>query len=230
MASSAQIVKAYREWKNAGRRCLAEALLAEHQARDGRRLRSPENPDCWDPDRTGVLWGRQRHTLDMELFVPNSWLTSLYLAALKAASRMAEAVGEDAFARQCAELAAKGGAWVDENLFNGRYYTQKLDLSDRSALEPFDQGRKAGVLRDSFMQAYWSDEYRQIKYQIGEGCLTDQILGQWHADIAGLGDLLDPPKVSTALKSTFARELSSSRSAIISIRAGFTLMRMRPAS
>ena len=57
-------------------------------------------------------------------------------------------------------------------------------------LEPFDQGRKAGVLRDSFMEAYWSEEYGEIKYQIGDGCLTDQILGQWHADIAGLGDLL----------------------------------------
>jgi uncharacterized protein (DUF608 family) len=139
----------------------------------------------------------------MELFGPNSWLTSLYLAALKAASRMAEAVGEKAFAAQCAELAAKGRAWVDDNLFNGRYYAQKLALSDRSALEPFDEGRKAGVLRESFMEAYWSDEYRQIKYQIGEGCLTDQILGQWHADIAGLGDLLDADHVATALQSVF---------------------------
>jgi hypothetical protein len=70
-------------------------------------------------------------------------------------------------------------------------------------LEPFDQGRKAGVLRDSFMEAYWSEEYREIKYQIGEGCLTDQILGQWHADIAGLGDLLAPDRVAAALKSIF---------------------------
>jgi non-lysosomal glucosylceramidase len=70
-------------------------------------------------------------------------------------------------------------------------------------LTPFDQQRKAGVLSDSFMEAYWSDEYGEIKYQIGDGCLTDQILGQWHADIAGLGDLLDPEKVRTALKSVF---------------------------
>lgn len=53
------------------------------------------------------------------------------------------------------------------------------------------------------MEAYWSDEYGEIKYQIGEGCLTDQILGQWHADIAGLGDLLDGGNVAVALKSVF---------------------------
>jgi non-lysosomal glucosylceramidase len=196
------IVKAYREWKNIGdndwlRRYWPNIKRAMEYAW------SPDNRDRWDPERTGVLWGRQHHTLDMELFGPNSWLTSMYLAALKAASRMADAIGEKAFAAECAALAAKGGAWVDEHLFNGRYYAQKLALSDRSVLEPFDEGRKAGVLRESFMDAYWSDEYGQIKYQVGEGCLTDQLLGQWHADVAGLGDLLDADKIALALKSTF---------------------------
>jgi uncharacterized protein (DUF608 family) len=164
---------------------------------------SPDNPDRWDTEKTGVLWGRQHHTLDMELFGPNSWLTSMYIAALKAAAEMAEAMGEREFGARCLALAKKGGAYVDRVLFNGRYYGQKLPLDDRSALEPFDRGRKAGVLRDSFMEAYWSDEYSEIKYQIGGGCLTDQILGQWHADITGLGDLLSPDKVSTALRSIF---------------------------
>jgi non-lysosomal glucosylceramidase len=116
---------------------------------------------------------------------------------------MAQAMGDSDFAKECWELAAKGRAYVDRELFNGRYYVQKLDLSDRSVLERFDQNRKAGVLRESFMEAYWSDEYGEIKYQIGEGCLTDQILGQWHADIAGLGDLLAPAKILTALKTVF---------------------------
>jgi uncharacterized protein (DUF608 family) len=196
------IVKAYREWKNAGDDDWLQRYWP-HIKRAMEYAWSKENPDRWDPDRTGVLWGRQHHTLDMELFGPNSWLTSLYLAALIAASRMAEALGEQPFAEQCAALAAKGGAWVDENLFNGRYYAQQLDLSARSALEPFDEGRKAGVLRESFMEAYWSEEYHEIKYQIGDGCLTDQILGQWHADLAGLGDLLDRDNVKSALKSIF---------------------------
>ena len=38
---------------------------------------------------------------------------------------------------------------------------QKLEIEDRSVLEPFDQGRKAGVLRKSFMEAYWSDRIRR---------------------------------------------------------------------
>jgi non-lysosomal glucosylceramidase len=196
------IVKAYREWKNLG----DNAWLRHYWPNIRKAMEyawSPDNPDKWDPSRTGVLWGRQHHTLDMELFGPNSWLTTMYIAALAAASHMADAIGDPDFAQECRGMAAKGGAYVDRELFNGRYYAQKLDLSDRSILIAFDQNRKAGVLSDSFMEAYWSDEYREIKYQIGDGCLTDQILGLWHADMAGLGDLLDPEKVRTALKSVF---------------------------
>lgn len=55
---------------------------------------SPENADRWDADRDGVLEGRQHHTLDMELFGPSSWLEGFYLGALKAASEMAQALGD----------------------------------------------------------------------------------------------------------------------------------------
>ena len=127
----------------------------------------------------------------------------MYLAALKAAAEMAEAMGDRDFAGECGALAKKGGAYVDRVLFNGEYYAQKLDLADRSILEPFERGGKPGVLRELFMQAYWSDEYCEIKYQIGGGCLTDQILGQWHADLAGLGDLLSPERVASALAAIY---------------------------
>jgi non-lysosomal glucosylceramidase len=196
------IIKAYREWKNLG----DDLWLKRFWPNIKRAIEyawSPDNPDKWDPDKTGVLWGRQHHTLDMELFGPSSWLTTIYLAALTAGSIMADVMGDPAFAGECRELAARGGAYVDRELFNGRYYAQKIDLSDRSVLLPFAQRQKAGVLSEPFMEAYWSEEYAEIKYQIGEGCLADQILGQWHADIAGLGDLLDPGNVRTALKTVF---------------------------
>src|SRR6202046_5247139 len=103
------IVKAYREWKNAG----DDDWLRRYWPHIKRAMEyawSKENPDRWDPDRTGVLWGRQHHTLDMELFGPNSWLTSLYIAALAAAAAMADAMDEPSFAKQCRTMAATGGA------------------------------------------------------------------------------------------------------------------------
>ena len=40
-------------------------------------------------------------------------------------------------------------------------------------------------------------------YQYGEGCLSDQLIGQWYARMLGLGDLLDPGHVKSALAAVF---------------------------
>ena len=128
----------------------------------------------------------------------------MYVAALLAMARMAEAVGESELSTKCERLGRAGAAYIDEKLFNGRYYFQAIDLSDKSVIERFDTGRNAGVLADSFMSAYWSDEHGEIKCQFGEGCIADQILGQWHAEVAGIGGFLDPVRVRSALGAVHA--------------------------
>ena len=90
-------MKLYRDWHLSGDTDWLRELWP-YAKRSIEYAWSPDNPDRWDPDQTGVLWGRQHHTLDMELFGPNSWLTGFYLGALDAGARMAEAVGEPAFA------------------------------------------------------------------------------------------------------------------------------------
>ena len=154
-----------------------------------------------------MLSGRQHQTLDMELFNPNSWLGSIYVAALLAASEMAAALGEQDFADKCGELGRNGAKYIDDKLFNGRWFVQDIDLSDKSVLAPFDTGRKAGVLADGFMETYWSDEHSELKYQMGEGCITDQILGQWHAEVAGLGGFLDDGKVDDGAEGRARQQL-----------------------
>ena len=193
------IIKTYREWRLSGdTEWLKRYWPNIKKAMD--YAWSADNPDQWDPQRSGVLRGRQHQTLDMELFGPNSWLGTMYVAALMAMGRMADAVGEGDLAANCTRMAKAGAAYIDGKLYNGRYFIQEIDLDDKSVLTPFDTGRNAGVLADSLMSAYWSDEHGEIKYQFGEGCIADQILGQWHAEVAGLGLFLDAAKVTTALK------------------------------
>jgi len=184
------IMKTYRDWKVSGDtgwlRTLWPAVKKSIEF-----AWSPDNPHRWDPDKTGVLQGRQHHTLDMELFGPNSWLTGFYLGGLKAAAEMADALGEPDTADEYRALFAKGKAWTDENLFNGEYYHQIVDLKDKSIAERFDA-----------MQ-YWNDEHKELKYQIGEGSEIDQIVAQWHANLYGLGEIFDPAQVRTTLKSLF---------------------------
>ncbi|XAZ20517.1 non-lysosomal glucosylceramidase (plasmid) [Sinorhizobium sp. B11] len=194
------IIKTYRDWKLCGdtdwlRRYWPSVKRAIEYAW------SSENPDHWDPDQTGILSGRQHQTLDMELFGPNSWLASMYVAALLGVSEMAAVLGDTDLSEKTARMGKAGAAYINSELFNGRWFIQKVDLSDKGVLIPFDVGRAAGVLADGFMETYWSEEFQELKYQMGEGCISDQILGQWHAEVAGIGGFLDVDKVRTALKS-----------------------------
>ncbi|KQW75787.1 beta-glucosidase [Devosia sp. Root413D1] len=197
------IIKTFRDWKLSG----DTEWLKRYWPQVKRAIEyawSEDNPDRWDPGQTGILSGRQHQTLDMELFGPNSWLGSMYVAALLATSEMATVIGDDELAATTARMGRAGAEYIDRELFNGRWFIQKIDLSDKSVLTPFDEGRAAGVLADSFMDVYWSDEFGEIKYQMGEGCISDQILGQWHAEVAGIGRFLDKGRIETALRSVYA--------------------------
>ena len=184
------VVKAYRDWKISGDTAWLRSLWPAVK-KSIEFAWSPENIDRWDADKDGVLEGRQHHTLDKELFGPNSWLTGFYLAALKAGSEMAEAVGDPETAAELIALFEKGRAWVDQNLFNGEFYFQKIQLGDKSLLQSFDA------------LDYWSAEHRQIQHQIGEGCAIDQVLAQWHANLSGLGNIFDRKQRKKALSSIY---------------------------
>lgn len=190
------IMKVYREWKLSGDTEWLRGIWGDVK-RSLEFAWSPENADRWDADRDGVLEGRQHHTLDMELFGPSSWLEGFYLGALKAASEMARALGDED-ADEYTALFEKGKNFTEKELFNGRYFIQKIDLKDKALVDLFGADH------------YWNSEAGEIKYQIGEGCEIDGLLAQWHADIMGLGDLFDPDEVKTALGNMFSYNFKES--------------------
>lgn len=197
------IIKVYREWLFSG----DDAWLRGIWPKVKQSLEyawSDKNTDRWDPGQSGLLTGRQHHTLDMELFGPNAWLSGFYLAALEAAGRMAMTVGEPDAAQHYRDIAKRGRARLNGELFNGEYFTQKIDIADREILAAY-QGGGGGTLdsEGSIMDSYWDAEHQQIKYQLGDGCLIDQMLAQWHASLLELGDLFDPVLRRTALESLY---------------------------
>ncbi len=181
------VIKCYREWKISG----DNEWLKSNWCNIKKVLEyawSDKNPDGWDRDKDGVLEGRQHHTLDKELFGPSSWLEGMYLLALKAAAEMGEFLGDTENAKMYRGLFEKGYNWMRDNLFNGKFFIQKIDLTDKSLLEKYDAAEE-----------YWHDEIKQIICQIGEGSEIDQMLAQWHSHIIGLGNIFDKNQVSTAL-------------------------------
>lgn len=163
------IMKVYREWRLSGDDAWLRKLWPEVK----RALEYAWT--SWDADRDGVMEGEQHNTYDIEFYGPNSMVSTLYLGALEAAARMARYLGDVEAAKRYAELREKGSRLLDQLLWNGEYYIQKVDES------------KEGAKR----------------YQYGEGCLSDQLLGQWFAEVVDLGKLLPPDHIRTALASIF---------------------------
>ncbi|MGO4109112.1 GH116 family glycosyl-hydrolase [Paenibacillus sp. YAF4_2] len=194
------VIKAYRDWKISGD---TEWLMSNWSTiRNSIEYAwADTNVDQWDPLKKGVLEGRQHHTLDMELYGPNSWLTGFYLAALKAGFEMASFLGELDTAETYNRMFNKGKEWADQHLFNGSYYAQRVDLSDQTLLTQF--GSEA-------VQGYWNEELEEIKYQIAGGCVIDQVIAQWHANLCGLGEIFDKAQTRTALQSLYRHNFKSS--------------------
>lgn len=161
------ILRAYREWQLSGD---TDWL---------RRLWTPIKNSIafaqaqWDKDHDNVLDGRQHNTYDIEFYGPNPLSTIYYLAALRAVEEMATLMDEPQIVTNCRNAFESGSQTMDELLWNGEYYIQKLDDVD----------------------AY--------HYQHGIGCLSDQLLGQLHARILGLGDLLPKEHIESAVRAIY---------------------------
>lgn len=196
------VLKTYREWKISGNDEWLRSLWPSVK-KSIEYVWADTNKDRWDPEQKGVLTGRQHHTLDMELFGPNSWLTGFYLAALKAGSEMANHLGDEQTAQKYIDIFHRGKAWVDSNLFNGEYYYHCIDLEDKSILEYFDSDEAGTLIGGSTLEAYWDEERGEIKYQVGEGCIIDQVLAQWHANLIGLGEIFDPDNTRKAIYAVY---------------------------
>ena len=183
------VIKTYREWKISG----DDEWLRDKWPTVKKVLEyawHPENPHKWDLDKDGILEGRQHHTLDMELFGPSSWLEGMYLLALKLSAEMAEFMGEADSADEYRKLFENGYNFTKENLFNGEYFIHKINITDKSVTDKFYAS-----------DTYWNDEKKQIKYQIANGSIIDQMLGQWHSYILGGGQIFDKEQMNIALHS-----------------------------
>jgi len=180
------IMKVYREWQLSG----DDGFLKDIWPGVKKALAFAWIPGGWDANRDGVMEGCQHNTMDIEYYGPNPEIEFWYLGALKAAGTMAAYLNDTAFARDCRDLFTRGSRWTDEHLFTGEYYRQIiLPIADQTKIAA---GTQAG---------YGTKNLADPDFQIGEGCLVDQLVGQAMAHVCGLGYLADPSKERKALQS-----------------------------
>ena len=59
------------------------------------------------------------------------------------------------------------------------------------------------AIHKSLLSSMGSADSEQPQYQVGEGCLADQLIGQYLAEVAGLGAVVNPAHARTTLESIF---------------------------
>jgi uncharacterized protein (DUF608 family) len=201
------LMKLYREWQMSGdtgwlRRLWPKAKQA---------LEFAWIKNGWDADRDGVMEGVQHNTYDVEFYGPNPLCGIWYLGALRAGEEMARAVGETAAAAEYRRLFENGSKWIDAHLFNGEYYIQQVVPAKAEAVA---EGLKVGMgAADSLTP----------DYQMGDACLTDQLLGQYMAHVVGLGYLLDERHVKKTLQAIFRYNYRANLSEHASVQRTYAL-------
>lgn len=188
------IIKVYRDWRISGSKEWLKKMYP--------RLTESMNYciKTWDPRLTGTFEEPHHNTYDIEFWGPDGMCTSFYLGALKAISEMGSYLGEDVSAYE--GLYKKGRKVMENDLYNGEYFIQKIKWQGLSAPDPVKAS--AGAWNSDY-----SEEAKELflkegpKYQYGTGCLSDGVLGTWIGEVCGLKDIIDSAKIASHLRSVF---------------------------
>ncbi len=183
------IMKFYREWQLSGDQAFLETYWANVKA----ALAFAWIKGGWDADKDGVMEGVQHNTMDIEYFGPNPQMQFWYLGALRAGELMALAMGDQDFAGTCRELYTRGSALTDSLIFNGEYYFHKL--------VPV---KSEDDIAWGLMANMGSKDLENPDYQLMNGCLVDQLVGQYMAHVLDLGYLADKENIQSAYRSILA--------------------------
>jgi hypothetical protein len=135
--------------------------------------------------------GVQHNTYDVEFYGPNPMCGIYYLGALRACEEMARAMGDTASADTYKSLYEKGSKWTDDNLFNGEFYVQKV------------RGYRKDEIAKNLRGDMGAENTETPEYQVGGGCLADQLIGQYLAEIGGMGPLVSPENIRRTLRSIY---------------------------
>ncbi len=126
-----------------------------------------------DGNADGLIEDEQHNTYDINYHGANTFVGSLYLAALRAGEEMAIEMGDTAFAERARAIYESGRELTVKRLWNGEYFVQDVDL----------------------------EEYPRHQYK--DGCLSDHLFGQGWAHQLGLGYIYPRENVRSALQAVW---------------------------
>jgi uncharacterized protein (DUF608 family) len=183
------IMKVYREWRISGDSEWLRALWPKVKRSLDYCI------ETWDPGHKGVVEEPHHNTYDIEFWGPDGMCTSFYLGALQAAILMGKALGDEV--PLYATLLTSGIRKAESELFNGEYFMQRVEWKNLRAGNPTENKSMVGSYSPEAVAIL---EKEGPKYQYGNGCLADGVLGSWLALVCGVGQVLPAPKVASHLQ------------------------------
>jgi uncharacterized protein (DUF608 family) len=194
------IMKIYRDWRISGNTDWMKSLYPSVKQSIDYCIAT------WDPKHKGIVEEPHHNTYDIEFWGPEGMCTSFYLGALSAIIEMGKATGDNVSEYEALET--KGKSFLENDLYNGEYFIQKITVEGLEAKDPV-AGSKVGINMNYSPEAIALLQKEGPKYQYGNGCLSDGILGAWIGKMSGLNDFADPEKVKSHLNSVYKYNLKT---------------------
>lgn len=183
------IMKIFREWRISGNTEWLRSLWPKVKRSMDYCI------ETWDPGHKGWVEEPHHNTYDIEFWGPDGMCTSFYLGALRAAQLMGKSLGDPVSLYE--ELVSKGTAKAETELYNGEYFFQKIEWQHLRAQNPLENKSMVGSYSPEAVAIFKKEG---PKYQYGNGCLADGVLGSWMALVCGVGQVLDSSKVTSHLR------------------------------
>ena len=180
------IMKIYRDWRISGDTAWLRSWWPKIRASLDYCIRT------WDPEHRGLIEEPHINTYDVEFWGADSMCTSLYIGALKAATLMGEALGDNI--ELYSTLLSKSSHKMEEQLFNGDYFLQKTAWQNLRT--PYPREDADSPQYSEFLELARKDG---PPYQYGQGCLSDGVLGLWLSLMCGMDEVLDSRKIESHL-------------------------------
>jgi uncharacterized protein (DUF608 family) len=180
------IIKFYRDWRISGDTAWLRRWWPKIRASLDYCIKT------WDPGQKGLIEEPHINTYDIQFWGADSMCMSIYASALKAATVMGAAVGDNV--ERYATLLSKCSRYLEEQLFNGEYFFQKTQWKDLRA--PYPRVDDDSPSYPEFLELARKEG---PPYQYGQGCLTDGVLGEWFSLMCGVDQVLDSRKIESHL-------------------------------
>jgi len=171
------IMKVYREWRISGDNEWLKKMYPMVKTSMDYCIKT------WDPREQGVIEEPHHNTYDIEFWGPDGMHGSFYEGALKAIVSMGTFLEKDV--AKYSQLAERCKQTMETELYNGEYFIQKIKVDGLTAKNPATVKSFGGEYSKEAKELL---EKEGPKYQYGNGCLSDGVLGAWIGRMCGLND------------------------------------------